>query len=226
MRWLDLAFLHWPVDPDRLRPLVPRPLTLETFDGRAWLGVVPFRMEAIRHRLLPPVPFASAFPELNVRTYVAHDGVPGVYFFSLDAAHRPAVRVARRTFHLPYYDARIAFSKSSDGAITYRSIRAHVGQPPATFDATYAPLPGSAPFPPRPGTLDYFLTARYCLYSQSPAGRTFRGHIHHDPWPLQPGACDLRTNTMAGPLGLSLDGPPLVHFASRLDVVAWAITPA
>jgi uncharacterized protein YqjF (DUF2071 family) len=225
MRWLDLAFLHWPVPADTLRALLPPGLELDTHDGVAWLGVVPFRMESIRHRLLPPIPFASAFPELNVRTYVRHQGVPGVWFFSLDAAHRPAVRVARRTFHLPYFDARMTFAKDPDGTVHYRSTRTHRNAPPASFDASYA-LTSDTPLPAPPGSLDHFLTARYCLYSASPAGRIYRGHIHHEPWRLRPGTCTIRTNTMATPLGLDLQGPPLVHLASRLDVVAWSISPA
>jgi uncharacterized protein YqjF (DUF2071 family) len=227
MRWADLAFLHWPIPPERLQPLLPAGLELDTFDGSAWLGVVPFRMEAIRHRLLPPLPGARAFPELNVRTYVRHAGLRGVYFFSLDAAHRPAVRVARRTFHLPYFDARMSCDRSpATGTITYHSTRTHRLAPPATFDATYAPILNAPPATPPPGTLEYFLTARYCLYSHSPTGQIFRGHIDHPPWPLQPAACDLSINTMATPLSLPLDGPPLAHFSARLDVVAWSITPA
>ena len=108
MDWVDLLFLHWPVDTAALRPHVPAELELETFDGAAWVGVVPFRMARTRARFAPPVPTARDFPELNVRTYVRRRGEGGVWFFSLDAASRMAVEVARRWFGLPYFRARMA----------------------------------------------------------------------------------------------------------------------
>src|SRR5437867_5100192 len=105
MRWHDLLFLHWPVRPEIIRPLIPNGLELDTFDGAAWIGVVPFRMTGVRLRWLPPLPGISAFPELNVRTYVRVRDRPGVYFFSLDAGSRTAVAMARAWFHLPYFHA-------------------------------------------------------------------------------------------------------------------------
>src|SRR5687768_12771604 len=140
MRWLDLAFLHWPAAAEPLRRLLPRGVELDTFDGDAWIGVVPFRMTGIRHRLFAPVPGLSAFHELNVRTYVTHKGKPGVWFFSLDAASAFAVRVARRTFHLRYYHARMMSRASTDGTIAYESVRTHRGEPPAKFVASYRPV--------------------------------------------------------------------------------------
>src|SRR5688500_5474109 len=123
MRWHELLFMHWPVPAAALRPLIPAGLELDTFDGSAWLGVVPFRMSGIRRRLLPPVPGTAAFPELNVRTYVTAGAKPGVWFFSLDAANRLAVRVARWTFHLPYYDATMSCTRDRAGEVAYRSTR-------------------------------------------------------------------------------------------------------
>jgi hypothetical protein len=129
MTWHDLLFAHWPVAPDALRALLPRtdpPLELDVRDGFAWLGVVPFRMSGARFRWLPPVPGTAAFPELNVRTYVTAGGRPGVWFFSLDAASPLAVRAARATFHLPYFDAGMACEADGDG-VYYRSRRTHAG---------------------------------------------------------------------------------------------------
>src|SRR5262249_36943564 len=108
MSWHDLLFLHWPVPVDSLRPHIPAALAIDTFEGSAWLGVVPFRMSGVRPRYMPKAPWVSAFPELNVRTYVSIGGKPGVWFFSLDAANPIAVWLARATFHLPYMHARMA----------------------------------------------------------------------------------------------------------------------
>ena len=136
-RWHDLLFMHWPVEPRALAALVPAPLELQTFDGRAWLGIVPFRMSDVRLRGLPALPWLSAFPELNVRTYTSLDDKPGVYFFSLDASNPLAVWAARFFFHLPYFRARMAIAGGA--AYDYRSRRVHRGAPPAVFEASYAP---------------------------------------------------------------------------------------
>src|SRR5688572_8640413 len=184
MRWHELLFMHWPLPAAALRPLIPAGLELDTFDGAAWLGVVPFRMSHIRHRLLPPVPGTAALPELNVRTYVTAGGKPGVWFFSLDAASRLAVRGARWRFHLPYYDAVMSCPRDDSGTIAYQSTRTHRNAPPARFAARYRPI--GPPVRAGAGTLEHFLTERYCLYSADAAGQVFRGEITHVPWPLQP----------------------------------------
>lgn len=242
MSWRDLLFLHWPLEPAVLAPFIPPPLRLDTFDGRAWLGVVPFRMAGTRLRGLPPIPGAADFPEINVRTYaVAPDGRSGVWFFSLDATSRLAVRAARAWFGLPYFDARIdcAVDRTADdrgdgavaggdggagGGVRYRSERTHRGAPAATFAGRYRPTGPVAPA--APGTLDHWLTERYALFSVDRRSRVGCGEIHHPPWPLQPAAADIATNTMATPIGLALPDPaPLVHFARRIDVVAWTVRP-
>ena len=110
--WHDLLFAHWPIDASHLRPLIPAALEIDKFQGEAWIGVVPFRMSGVRLRATPALPTLSAFPELNVRTYVTHGGKPGVWFFSLDAANAIAVSVARAWFHLPYFNARMTLRKS------------------------------------------------------------------------------------------------------------------
>jgi uncharacterized protein YqjF (DUF2071 family) len=233
MRWHELLFMHWPVPAAALRPLIPGGLDVDTFGGRAWLGIVPFRMSGIRRRPLPAVPGTAAFAELNVRTYVTAGGRAGVWFFSLDAANPLAVRVARWTFHLPYFDARMSCTRAAPGAgartdpheIAYRSTRTHRGAPPAAFAARYRPV-GPA-FRAAPGTLEHFLTERYCLYAaHARNGRLFRGEIAHAPWPLRPAEADVERNEMTGQIGLSLpDAPPLLHYADSLDVVAWNLAP-
>lgn len=219
-RWHDLCFAHWPVAPERLRPLVPAALELDTFAGQAYLGLVPFRMSGVRLRGLPALPGLAAFPECNVRTYVRHGDTRGVWFFSLDATSAIAVRAARAWFGLPYFDARMALVQEAD-AIRYRSTRTHRGAPRAELEMRYAPT--GAIEPARPETLEHFLTERYALFALGRGGRLRRGDIHHRPWPLQPASAEIATNTMASAAGVELPAtPPLVHLARRLDVVIWA----
>ena len=218
MVWNDLAFLHWRVDAGRLRGAVPAGLDLETFDGSAWLGVVPFRMTGVGPRGLPALPGVSAFPELNVRTYVANGGRHGVWFFSLDAGDRLAVRAARRSFFLPYHDARMTCERRGD-AVAYRSVRTERGQPRATFVGRYEPT--GPVFRAPEGSLEAFLTDRLCLFAADPGGRLFRGDVEHPPWPLQAARVEVEENSMAVPLGIALDrAPDHALFARRVDVTA------
>jgi uncharacterized protein YqjF (DUF2071 family) len=168
---------------------------------------------------LPSIPWLSNFPELNVRTYVTAEGKPGIWFFSLDAHNPVAVRLARATFSLPYFDAEMSCQVSEE-EVRYRSVRTHKGAPEARFVASYRPV--DEPFNSRPGTLEYFLTERYCLYSADARRRIWRGDIHHRPWPLQPAEAEMEELEMTAQIGVTLpDTEPLLHFARRLDVVAW-----
>lgn len=219
--WEHLLFLHWPVSADALLGHLPAGLSLETFDGEAWLGIVPFRMAWVRPRCLPALPGLSFFPELNVRTYVERDGIPGVWFLSLEAASRVAVRVARRFFRLPYFDADMRIEHDAD-VVRYRSERTHRGAPAADFEAAYRPL--GAPTLSRAGTLEHWLTERYCLYAARESGELYRAEIHHVPWPLQPAEADIRVNTMAASHGIALpQTQPLVHFARSISVATWPL---
>jgi uncharacterized protein YqjF (DUF2071 family) len=226
MSWCDLAFLHWRVDAAVLRALVPKALPLDLYDGEAFVGVVPFRMEHVSARFLPDLPGVSAFPELNVRTYVVVDGQPGVYFFSLDATQPLAIWGARTFFHLNYLKADmrcVAEGDDVDAPIVYACDRVDGRGGAAAFHARYGPrgpVRESAP-----GSLEAFLSERYCLYTVDDDGRPLRGHIQHRRWPLQDGFCDIADDTMV-PLGLARSGPPLVHFARRIDVVGWPLEPA
>jgi uncharacterized protein YqjF (DUF2071 family) len=217
--WHDLLFAHWPLDPAALRDKVPASLALDAFDGRAWLGVVPFHMTNVAMRGLGWLPFTSAFPELNVRTYVTAGGKPGVYFFSLDAASPLAVVTARALFNLPYHYATMSVDIGGR-RVSYRSSR-RAGA--AELAVTYGPTgPVQEPLQ---GTLEHFLTERYCLYTTDRSGRARRLEIHHRPWPLQPADAQIAVNTMAAASGLMLPATaPLLHFAKRVDALAWGMT--
>lgn len=214
--WLDLLFAHWPVDARVLQRFVPSPLRVQEFEGTSWIGLVPFRMAGVMRRPLPDLPWISAFPELNVRLYVELDGKPGVWFLSLDATNPLAVWAARRYFHLPYHQARISL-RSGEGGYRYSAQRT-TGR--SAFQASYRPV--SAPYESQPGTLEHWLTERYCLYAQAPDGSVLRNDVHHVPWPLQKAEAEITENAYFAGHGLDIAGPPaLLHFARRIDVVVW-----
>lgn len=223
MSWHDVLFAHWSLPPEDVRRLVPACLELDLFDGRAWVAVVPFRMTDVRARFTPAIPGPGAFPELNLRTYVRSGDRAGVYFWSLDAASRIAVRAARTAFGLPYYDA--AMECVHQGAdVAYTSRRTHRGAPHAELTVRYGP--DGAPLHAAPGTLDHWLTERYCLFAVDRDGRAHRGDIHHAPWPLQRAHAEFGSNTIAAAAKLTLPAtPPHLLFARRLDVVAWLPVP-
>jgi uncharacterized protein YqjF (DUF2071 family) len=221
MAWLDLLFAHWSFAPADIAKLLPPTLELDTYEGRAWVGVVPFRMTDVGPRGLNWVPGLSAFAELNVRTYVIRDGKPGVWFFSLDAANMLAVRAARTGFSLAYYDATMR-CESRDGWIEYSSER---HDPPGVFEGRYRPT--GPVYHSTPGTLEDWLTARYCLYAADRDGDIHRGEIHHPPWPLQPAEAEIRRCTVTDAWGITLpDEAPLLHFVERIDTIAWLLEEA
>ena len=218
--WHDLLFAHWPMEAAALRPHVPRSLEIDTFNGQAWLGIVPFRMSGVRLRWTPALPGLSAFPELNVRTYVSAQKKPGVWFFSLDAANAIAVAAARFSFHLPYFTARMK-CEENHGWIHYRSERIHRGAPAGVLEGRYRPVGNF--FEAQPASLEHFLIERYCLYSAASRERIYRGEIHHPAWRLQSAEAEFAHNSIAEAAGLTLPKhAPLLHFARRQDMVAWA----
>ena len=216
--WNDLLFAHWPVAAAALRARVPPRFELDLFDGQAWIAVVPFHMTNVTPRLVPALPWISAFPELNVRTYVRVDDRPGVFFFSLDAGNPLAVGAARTLLNLPYFTADMSIDVGST-QVTYSSRRGL--PPPAEFRASYRPHGGGKP--PVEGTLEYFLTERYCLYAVDHQSRPYRLDIHHPPWALETADADIHVNTMADAAGVQLPPTaPLLHFSKRQDMVCWA----
>jgi uncharacterized protein YqjF (DUF2071 family) len=219
--WENLLFAHWPVAPERLRPLLPETIPLDVREGSAWVGVTPFRVGALRLRGTPHVPGLTAFPELNVRTYTTIDGKPGIWFMSLDAASAFAVAGARRVYRLPYFRARMETRPEGDW-IDYRSRRVSSDGEPAEFAGRYRPA--GAESTPAPDSLEHWLTERYCLYTLDEHGAVLRGEIHHPPWTIRAADADFEVNTMAEPYGLDLHSPaPLLHFARRQDVLIWPL---
>lgn len=217
--WDKLLFLHWPVEVDVLRRLLPKGLEIDTWNGTAWIGVTPFTIRGIRPPMMPSLPLVSASHELNVRTYVHRDGVPGVWFFSLDASNRLAVRGARVGFSLPYFDADMRL-ETGDDRIQFRSVRTHRKAAPAEFHAAWQVgprLPEAVP-----GTREFFLIERYCLYSAS-AGRLYHARIHHRPWPLRRVQVERLNSSMLQANGLpEPQQAPLVHAqADPLEVWVW-----
>ena len=204
-----------------VRDIVPSSLPLDLFENQAWISIAAFFLSHLRARWLPALPFVSEFPELNVRTYVTLGGKPGVYFFSLDAGSAFAVAAARATYFLPYFRARMNIRAAADGTLQYNSRRTDPRGRPAELSARYHPTgPISRA---KPGSLDHWLTERYCLYSIDHAARIRRAEIHHHPWPLQPADAEISVNTMANAAGIQLPaGSPRLSFSSRLDVVVWA----
>jgi uncharacterized protein len=221
--WNQLLFMHWPIPVADLRPLVPAALELDTFDGQAWIGVVPFYMSYVHPRFLPSLPWLSFFPELNVRTYVKFNDKPGIYFFSLDAGNPIAVFLARRFFFLPYFNADMSIQKEN-GWIHYRSHRTHSGAPSAELEIRYRPT--GTPIDHPNGTLDYWLTERYCLYTVVKETKVYRGEIHHGPWPLVSADAEIKTNTMVSAVSSTLrlpDSAPLLHYSEHQHMLCWMI---
>ena len=210
-RWSDLLFLHWEIEAEALRHLIPAALEIDLFDGTAWIAVVPFSMQGVAPRGCPQPSFLCDFPEINVRTYVKRHDRPGVWFFSLDVPNQLPVWIAHALFHLPYFKAEMDVANGPDGT-RYQSRSRN-----RAFKARYR---GGSRFEPRADSFERWATERYCLYSASSAGRIYRAHVQHPIWPLQQADLEIQENTMLHdfPIGPS---HPSVLFAKRLSVVAW-----
>jgi len=211
-----LLFAHWRADLDAVRALVPEGLEVDVRDGSAWLGVTPFRVEALRLRGLPPLPVLSSFLELNVRTYVTAGGKPGIWFLGLDASGGLAVEGAKRLYHLPYRHARMSMEER-DGWIAFDGTR--IGDRERRLHARYR---GEGRFfRSEPGSLEEFLVERYCLYAED-GGRLCRAEIHHEPWSLQTAEAELAELSVIPP-ELAVEGEPLLHLAARQDALVWPL---
>jgi len=223
-RWNDLLFAHWPVPAAQLAALLPDDLQVDVFQGSAWLGVVPFWMDRIKVRGVPPVPGARSFPELNLRTYVRdpYSGVRGVYFFSLDASNLLAVAVGRIVHDLPYHWAEMQVQHRSEREFEFYSRRLW-SRRPVVFQARYRGLgPTRKLTETRSGTLEYFLTERYCMFTRNRAGQTVRANLHHIPWPLEDAEAEIEQNGLADAIGIHLPNlNPVLHYSRRLAVYIW-----
>ncbi len=227
-RWNDLLFAHWPVAPSALASLLPEGLQIDTFHGSAWLGVVPFWMDRIKLRGVPSLLSARSFPELNLRTYVRDPltGTPGVFFLSLDAASLLAVTIARTFYSLPYHWAQMRIEQKSEREFSFYSRRRLTSQP-VIFKARYRGLgPTRRLVESRAGSLEYFLTERYSLFTLDRAGQTMRASIHHIPWPLEEAEAEIEYNDLAAAVGIRLpDEKPVLHYSRRLAVYVWKLEP-
>ncbi|NNF44817.1 MAG: DUF2071 domain-containing protein [Phycisphaerales bacterium] len=220
MHWRELLFVHWPVPVEILRPLVPERLEIDTHDGTAWIGLVPFTMRDVRHRRCPPVPTMHRFHECNVRTYVRCGDEPAVWFFSLDAESRLAVWGARRFWGLNYVHSTMTLERSGD-EVTYTVSRVRtpsVGLRCRWRTATSRP-------PATPGGLDHFLTERYALVTIDRRGSVRIGRIWHEPWRLRQAELVELDDGLVAAAGVDLDGrdPALVFAGDSVDVSAWGL---
>lgn len=220
MRWANIFFAHWAVEPETVDAALPKGLTADTYDGTAYLGVVGFRMSDIRP-VGVPVSVARSFPELNLRTYVHGPDGPGIYFFNLDADDWLGVGLARRLFKLPYYRAEMTVKRSGDG-FRFRSDRTHEGVPEMAFDGVVEPTGTPAEQPP--DSLAAFLTERYRFYAASDGGQLYAGTVEHPRWRLQPATLTAERNDLFTANGFKHpDGDPLVHYSPGTDVDAGRI---
>lgn len=218
--WRDLLFLSWPVPPSRLQPLLPPGLPVDTYDGSAWISLVPLRMQGLHLRWLPPIPGTATFAELNLRVYVRLRNEPGVCFFSIDAASRLGSLVAGWVFHLPYHYARAAQDNTA-GRFQFASARA--GRTPAAFRAAYwqdGPLAA-----PAPGSLEAFLLERYASFQAAPGGRLYRGLLRHSDWQVGRAGVDLQENGVTAAAGLPAPDGAVAHYSPGTDThVCWGDT--
>lgn len=220
-RWRRLLFAHWEVPLAELRPLVPAGLEIDTFDGSAWIGLVPFWMEGVRPRWAPEA-LAFEFLETNVRTYVHVNGRdPGVYFLSLDAASRIAVWVARAGWGLPYFYS--AMTEVEEGGVTHYRVNRNTPRGPA-LDVRYQP--GEHLGASRPGSFEHFLVERYLLHLEK-GGRIWTGQVHHVPYPVQRATVlEIDDQLVRAGGAASVDGmPPVVHYAAGVDVEIFDLKP-
>ena len=246
--WHSLAFLHWRISPDRLATMLPSDLVVDTCDGSAWVGLAPFHMTGVRPWWFPAVPGVSAFHETNVRTYVHRDGVPGVWFFSLAAASRLAVWIARARWRLAYHHSRmrvermedergerVVYSSRRGGRKTEPPVIAGPGLPGVGLDLeielddapelAWLDEAGHA----IPGTLEHFLVERYVLFTHDPSGRSsklFSGQVHHVPYPVRPARVLMFQDSLVQAAGIEISGPPdHVAFCEGVEVEIFGLEP-
>jgi uncharacterized protein YqjF (DUF2071 family) len=214
MRWRDVLFASWPVAPETVAGKLPAGLDVDTFEGDAYLSVVPFEMDEVRPSGVPAA-LGRRFPELNLRTYVTANDEPGVYFFNLDAEDPLGVGLARLFYHLPYYNAAMELERGE--RFSFESERRHPGAADLYFAADYEPL--AAPEPVEPDSVEQFLVERYRLYI---GGENLRyADIAHEPWEIAPAEVDLRANEIFDANGFEVpDAEPHTLYSPGVDVRA------
>lgn len=227
--WHHLLFLHWEVSVDALQRLVPPELTIDTFEGKAYVGLVPFTLSGVRPIGVPPLPWISSFHEINVRTYVHHKGGdPGVWFFSLDASSAIAVAAARAAYNLAYFFAEIDFAATTTATpeIAFRSHREDPrGAMPAHAHIRYTAVESPTTIA-APGSLEFFLVERYILYSMDEQHRLWRARLHHEPYPLRRVEVTELDETLIWAAGIKRsDAHPIRHYASEVNVKVYPLEP-
>jgi uncharacterized protein YqjF (DUF2071 family) len=216
---LDVLFLHWKLPADALRSRLPEGLEIDTWEQSAWVSVVPFRMAHVRPRWLPPVRAISDFPELNVRTYVHCDGKPGIYFLSIHAGNRAAVKMAQWFSPLPYVYARME-SRRTDNGFRFQSYWPENENADPAFLAEYQPRSGR--FSALAGSLDEWLVERYRVYVGNSRNEILYADVHHDPWSVQNVDFTMSVNNLGDSLGLYLSRTPdRAHFSPGVRTIAW-----
>ena len=222
--WENVLFLSWPIPVERIRPLVPSKMEIDTYEGQAWLSLLPMRMVDLHLRDLPPFPGTSTFPEINLRTYVRVKDQPGIFFFSIDAAAHLGAWTARHLFHLPYLYATMKLRRQANGFHIKSHRAASEIAPAADFVASYQPT--GETFLPEPGSLEHFLVERYTLFSESPLGILYQGDSYHPLWELQPVEVKIKTNTILQAAGIELPNTdPLSHYSPGTQSILWPVLP-
>lgn len=220
--WRDLLLTHWPISPKMLRPHIPSHLQIDTFGHYAWVGVVIFEIDGIYPRGFSTLSLTPKFSEINVRTYVKYDGKPGVYFLSLDVKHWASLFIAKKWYHLPYHPAQVSIQKKGE-TFHYNSIRKCETKIPIICKGTYTPLPEV--YFPETGTLDYWLTERYCFFSIDKEDNIYCTEIHHPPWPLQKVVTEPCMNSLFSLFHFDLTSVgPISHFSKGVNTLIWSKT--
>lgn len=219
--WNNLLFLHWPISPKKLQPFIPSPLQIDVFERNAWIGIIFFCIDGIYPRGFSFKSLTPKFAELNVRTYVRLNGKPGVYFLSLDVSDWASYTIAKRWYRLPYHPAITSLHKEEQ-SYHCECIRKGLTNKPITFKGKYKPI--SEVFFPHVGTLDHWLTERYCLFSTNNGIDIYCGEIHHHPWQLQLAEVEISENTMFSPFQWDFsDVKPISHYSEGMDTLFWNI---
>ena len=226
MPWLmalneeHVLFMHWPLPVEQLRPLVPPKMEIDTYNGQAWLSLIPFRMGNLHLRDLPPVPGTSTVIQVGLRTYIHVNHEPAIYYLTLYADNLLYMWIARHLFQLPYHKAQMKFNQNDAGF----HFECHDPASGAEFVGSYRPFGHSSPA--KPGSLEYFLLERYTLFAQSPEGGLYRGEVHHLPWPVQSVEVKIERNTIPNTVGITLpQTDPLLHFSPGVHDIAWPVLP-
>jgi len=223
-RWNDLLLAHWPVPASAITALLPPALEADTFDGSAWVGMVPFWLDRIKLRGVPSLPAMHGFPDLNMRTYVRdrNTGTQGIYCFSLDASNPFVVAAARACFNLPYHWAEMRLEQRTEREFSFYS-RRRLTSRPVVFKVRYRGLgPTRKTVEIHSGTLEYFLTERYCLFSCDRNGQPARANFHHILSPLEEAEAEFEQNDLAAAIGIELPHEkPVLHYSRRMAVYIW-----